>query len=212
MGDCMKIYVSPMGPIEANCTLIVDENSGESAIFDVGEYGERLEKLLSNIDISKLKYIILTHRHYDHLLGVAELKKHCNARILISEKDACGLTDGVASLAAKHGIPQQYTDDFGTLSDGDSVKFGDICLKAMSTPGHTVGSMCFICDAEKVIIAGDTVFYTSCGRTDLPSGSSDDMLKSLHRLSQLDGDYDIICGHGQATSLNFERSYNAYMR
>jgi glyoxylase-like metal-dependent hydrolase (beta-lactamase superfamily II) len=113
------------------------------------------------------------------------------------------------SLAVFTGAVHNDTTANITVSDGDEITLGSLTIKVISTSGHTKGSVCYI--VEDSIFVGDTLFYCSCGRTDFPGGSPDEMLNSLIRLKNLDGNYDVYTGHGNLTTLDFERKNNPYM-
>lgn len=204
----IKYYTKPTGFLSANSHLIVDTDTGESAIFDVGAFDENLQRLLSNTDISKLRYIILTHRHYDHVAGTEELRRRTGAKVLISDKDKTGLYDEEDSLARKFRMPLLKCTDFEVISDGDEIPFGNTHIRVMATPGHTSGGLSFI--VGDILITGDTLFAGTVGRTDLKSSSSADMQKSIDKLKALDKNYTVLTGHGENTDLEHEKKYNPF--
>lgn len=195
------------GRIDNNCFLIVDEKTNKSALVDCTEYSDKMLDLIGDTD---LEYILLTHGHYDHILGAKQVKEKYGAKLAVSKEDASKLVSSRESLAVFHGIIQDNIDADILLSDGDTVNLGDIEIKVISTPGHTKGSICFI--AENYLFAGDTLFYLSCGRTDFPDGSDSEMLESLKRLKNLEGNFKVMTGHEEKTTLDFERKHNPYMR
>lgn len=206
----MKTDIFQVGIIDTNCYLVTDEVTGESLVIDPGDVSQRLLDALKD---KKVKYILLTHGHYDHILGAAKIKKITGADVLISREDAPCLYDDELSRAGLHfPEPQQHIYADRTLSDGDTVSFGGKEIKVMHTPGHTPGCVCYIFEDEKVIFSGDTLFRLSMGRTDFVGGSDEQMMNSLAALASLDGDYVVFPGHGGATTLDFERQYNPYMR
>lgn len=206
----MKYYKQGTGVLSANSYLAVDQLSGESVIFDVGGFDKRLLNLLSNIDESKLKYIILTHRHYDHLAGVEQLRARTGAKVLISAEDKSGLYDDAASLAKQFRATLNKCTEFETVADGDEIPFADTVIKVLATPGHTVGGLSFILD--DLLITGDTLFAGDIGRTDLASADENDMRNSLDRLKALDHDYKVLPGHGRESTLEYEKAHNPYFR
>jgi glyoxylase-like metal-dependent hydrolase (beta-lactamase superfamily II) len=151
---------------------------------------------------------LLTHGHFDHILGAGELQQATGAKILIHALDRECLTDGKANL-----LPQ--FSDTGSinltadrlLEEGDVISFGDILLRVLHTPGHSRGSVCFISESEQLIFTGDTLFAQGFGRTDFYGSNPADMVSSLERLADLQGNYRVLPGHGPATSLNAERKY-----
>jgi hydroxyacylglutathione hydrolase len=201
-----------LGDIIANCYILCDDETGESAVIDPGIYSPELERAVS---AGKIKYILITHGHFDHIMGAAELKRHTGAEIAVHRLDAPALSDRVLSLYEDfaHMLGDirpdpAYADIM--LSDGDELTLGGLRVRVMHTPGHTPGGVCYI--AGDTIFSGDTLFEGSIGRTDFPGGSADDMMLSLQRLSGLKGDYRVLSGHGGETSLDRERRSNPYMR
>lgn len=194
-------------------TYTVTATDGSAAVIDPGYVGQAGYEAALKFG-SKLKYILLTHRHSDHILAAARLKSLTGAKIAIHRLDKVGLTDPNASLfdmvSSYYCDAQELTEPDILLEDGDKLTFSDICFEVMHTPGHTVGSVCFICD--KAVFTGDTLFEGSIGRTDFPTGSDADMIESLSTLSSLNGDFTLYPGHGEVTTLNNEREFNRYMR
>lgn len=179
-------------------------------LVDPGEFTTELCAFVSQ-NIEKIKYILLTHNHFDHIGGVAEVKKLCpNAKIVIHTLDEAGLLDPVISLAAYFGFEQTNLKADLLVNDNDTIKIGDSEIKVLHTPGHSAGSVCYIID--DVIFTGDTLFEGSIGRTDFPGGSYTEIAKSLKNLKELKGDYVVCSGHGDKTTLSSERAFNPYMR
>lgn len=207
----MIIKSIPLGPVRANTYVVIDENSGHTAIIDAGDCNARLMKLLDDDRIVKIEYILLTHGHFDHINGVAELKKlYPGAKIAIHEADAPMLGDDLLSLAAGFGLSLNgSTQPDIILHDGDSLPLGDLNISVIHTPGHTKGGVTYM--VEKSLFTGDTLFYCSVGRTDFPGGSSAVLNDSVCRLFDLAGDFDVYPGHDIETSLEYERHNNMYV-
>lgn len=207
----MNYYRLPMGPIQANCYVLIDEKTKEAAVIDPGDCTEELKALIESDEISKVQYILLTHGHFDHILGVPQVKELTGAKIAIHEKDANCLHDEHASLAdiENPGIQQMCEADI-LLHEGDVLTLGTSEIRVLETPGHTRGGVCFMC--EDLLFTGDTLFCLTYGRTDFEGGSVADMQKSLQRLVDLDGDYTVLPGHNRATTLSYERKRNRYIR
>lgn len=203
----MKVITQHFGNMNNNCSLIVDEKTNQSALVDCTEYSKKMEALIGDTD---LKYILLTHGHFDHIIGTKEVKEKYGAKVVISREDESMLTSAKDSLAAFCGAVQNNVDADIVVSNNDVIELGDIKIKVMSTPGHTKGGVCFI--AEDYIFAGDTLFKCECGRTDFPGGSGFEMQQSLYRLRDLEGDFKVVTGHDECTTLDFERKYNPYMK
>ncbi len=206
----MKIRTFNVGIIETNCYLVTCEKTGESVLVDPGAMSSALETALKE---NSIKYILLTHGHYDHILGAAQAKRITGADVIISEADSPCLYDDTLSRAGLHfPDPQEHMNADRTVEDGDEITFGEIKIKVIATPGHTPGCVCYLFEDNGVIFSGDTLFRQSVGRMDFPGGSMVQMKKSLSRLSAVEGDYAVFPGHGPATTLDFEKQNNPYMR
>lgn len=204
----IKIDVFHVTPLETNCCYLVDEATGKSAVSDPGERSEQLIERIKQ-DGGKLEYVLLTHGHYDHILYAKQLADMFGAKLVTGEKNNEFLSNPYLNLTAKHGLSfESFSADI-LLKDGDKFMLGDTEITYITTPGHTSGCGCYIFD--NTIICGDTLFRGSYGRTDLPTGNNEDMIKSLKKLKNLEGDYDVIPGHGPLTTLERERKYNPLM-
>lgn len=203
----MKVISEKFGSMDNNCSLIIDEKTNQSALVDCNEFSQKMIDMIGDTD---LKFILLTHGHFDHIIGVKSVKEKYGAQVVISKEDEPMLNSSKLSLAVFCNAPQNNVDADIIVKDGDEITLGEIKIKVMATPGHTSGSVCYI--AENCIFSGDTLFYCSCGRTDFPSGSPEQMMSSLQKLKALDGDYKVYTGHNNLTTLDFERKNNPYMK
>lgn len=201
----------PQGPIAANTHILTDTATGKIALVDAGDC---TDTLLSLLEGGAVAYILLTHGHFDHILGVAALKRHFpEAKICIHALDAACLTDEEESLCSWECAGQQtIVQPDRLLQDGDKIIFGETELTVLHTPGHTKGGVCFADFQNRNLFTGDTLFCLTAGRTDFPGGSDEDLLASLIRLKNLDGDFIVYTGHNRATTLDYERTHNRYMR
>lgn len=205
----IKITCFVIGMIGTNCYLIEDEATGELAVIDPADHSDRLLEAIDQRG-GKLSYILLTHGHYDHIIGAAELCGRYHPTVCASEKELMLISEPSYNLSKNHGITiDPFTVD-RPLKDGDTVMLGESEIRFMLTPGHTMGSGCYIVDDS--IFSGDTLFCTSVGRTDFPTSSMRDMMQSVTRLKNLEGDYDVYPGHDIFTTLEKERKYNPFMR
>lgn len=203
----MKVISEKFGSMDNNCSLIIDEKTNQSALVDCNEFSQKMIDMIGDTDF---KYILLTHGHFDHIIGVKSVKEKYGAQVVISKEDEPMLNSSKLSLAVFCNAPQNNVDADIIVKDGDEITLGETKIKVMATPGHTSGSVCYI--AENCIFSGDTLFYCSCGRTDFPSGSPEQMMSSLQKLKALDGDYKVYTGHNNLTTLDFERKNNPYMK
>lgn len=182
---------------EKNCILIDCE--GDSKIFI--DYFEK-----NNL---KPSYIILTHGHADHIGAVNDIKEKYGCKVCAGENEVRLLKDPSVNLSRFMCGDISITPDI-LLKDGDNFTVGEMSFKIMYTPGHTEGSICLL--IGDVMLSGDTLFQGSCGRTDFETGSYEEILKSLKKLSTLDGGIRVFPGHGPSTTIEFERNNNPYMR
>ena len=207
----IDIKVVILQPYYTNCYILIDDKTGDSAVVDPGARSEKLISFLESPEVN-LKYIILTHGHYDHIGFARELRSMFpEAKLVGGEYTDKFLNDNNLNHSACHpDIPdiRPFNCDI-RLRDGDTFTLADSELKYIYTPGHTIDSGCYILD--DVIFAGDTLFRMSYGRTDLPTGDDYQMIASLKRLKELEGDYTVLCGHGTATTLDEERRRNPLM-
>ena len=205
----IKIDYDVVGMIGTNCYLIEDEDSGELAVIDPGD---RSDAIIAEIDRrgGKLRYILLTHGHYDHILGAAELCERYHPTVCAAEKELPLIGEPAYNLSKNHGLSiTPFTVD-RPLKDGEVILLGQTKITFILTPGHTMGSGCYIVDG--CIFSGDTLFCTSIGRTDFPTSSMTEMMRSVTRLKELEGDYRVFPGHDVFTTLDQERKFNPYMR
>lgn len=206
----LNVETLPMGPIGANSYILTDVQSGKSAVIDAGACTDEFKAMLKGKDV---QYILLTHGHFDHILGVAELKALTGAQVCIHKADANCLLDEEASLCSWECAGQQTPVAADRLlSDDDEIQLGETTLTVLHTPGHTKGGVCYADFENRLLFSGDTLFCLTAGRTDFPGGSDEELLASLIRLRNLDGDFTVYTGHNRSTTLEFERHRNRYMR
>ena len=209
MSERINVTCVVVTPIETNC-FILSARSGECAVIDPGEF-PAVDRKLRSMGISELSYILLTHGHFDHIGGAKKLKESYGGKIVISREDEKFFTDPSLSLGGDFGMIEDFPEKADlTIADGDTIMLGECAIKVMATPGHTIGSVCYI--ADDLIFSGDTLFASSCGRTDFKTGNSMQMMKSLKALSYLPGDYQVLPGHMEFTTLETERKRNPYIK
>lgn len=204
--------IFPVGPLQCNCSVIGDESSREAIVIDPGDEIDAILAVLEKHGLH-VKQIVVTHAHIDHVGGAVKLKNLTGAPILLNEQDEALLKmlDVQASWLGMKD-PGPVTVDT-SVSDGDMVRFGTLEASVIHTPGHTQGSICLFFSTENTLIAGDTLFQGSIGRTDLPGGSYEKILRSIHqKLMALPGGTLVIPGHGPSTTIEEERERNPFLR
>jgi glyoxylase-like metal-dependent hydrolase (beta-lactamase superfamily II) len=204
--------VIPVGPLQSNCSIVGDETTGEAMVVDPGADLDALLQELRRHGL-KVKQIVLTHGHIDHVGAATPLKRLTGAPILMNPADE-PLLKMLARDAGWLGIeaPEAIEVD-QLLQDGDQVETGNIQATVIHTPGHSEGSVCLYIPAHKKLIAGDTLFMGSVGRTDLPGGSYEKLMRSLReRVLPLPDDTEVTPGHGPITYIGVERQSNPFLQ
>ena len=197
----MNIKTMQVGPLGTNCYLLEDEHTRAAAVIDPGGDGARIEAQLL-ADGAELKRLLLTHAHFDHTGGVAELHAaHPDVPVFLHPADAARLGSQVFPPIGAPTVP---------YGDGDVVKLGDLDIQVLHTPGHTPGGVCLL--VGDALFTGDTLFQGSMGRIDFEGGSYEDIMASLARLAHLPGDFRVLPGHMDASTLERERKTNYYIR
>ena len=198
----------PVGPLQCNCTILGDEKSLEAIVVDPGDEIPRILAALACHGLT-LKQIVVTHAHIDHIAGAQSLKSLTGAPILYNQRDL-PLVAIMDVQAAWLGIaPPEVAPPDADLADNLAVRVEGIHATVIATPGHTEGSVCLYLPAESLLLAGDTLFAGSVGRTDLPGGDTGTLLRSIHaRLLPLPDATLVIPGHGTSTTIDRERNQN----
>lgn len=202
-------------PVFANCYFMTDDKKTQAAIVDPGWCYQSVTDAIAEAKENGIpvKYILFTHGHFDHVMGAAEVRELTGAQAVIHEADKLCLSDPEKSLASENmPMKQKCLDADITVDDGDGLYLGDEKITVMHTPGHTVGSVCYILEKDRAIFSGDTLFCMTVGRTDFAGGSEKELENSLRKLVALDGDYLIYPGHNRETTLNHERTRNRFIR
>lgn len=205
----IKIGSMTIGYVQTNCYFVYDDEKREAIVFDPAADGVGIYNALLKNEI-KVSAIMLTHGHFDHIMGANELREKAGVKIYASELEKDLLAS--SELNVSNQIGRNYTVEADVyLKDNEKVTINGIEIKMISTPGHTAGSCCYLIEGEKLLIAGDTLFAGSCGRTDLPTGSGGMLDRSLkEKLMRLDDEIKVYPGHGESTTIGYERKHNPF--
>lgn len=204
--------ILPVGPLQCNCSVIGDETSREAMVIDPGDNIGDVLALVRKHNLT-VQQIIITHAHIDHVGGAMKLRETTGAPILLNQNDYA-LLKMLDVQAAWIGMPSPGKVEIDQpLANGDSVRAGSLTANVLHTPGHTEGSVCLYFAPEKKLIAGDTLFAGSIGRTDLPGGSYKKIISSLHdRVLALPDETVVVPGHGPITTIGEERQTNPFLQ
>ncbi len=202
----------PVGPLQCNCTILGDEATHEAIVVDPGD---NIPQIVARLNAHGLtvKQIIITHAHIDHVGGALRLKRLTGAPILLNERDL-PLLEMMDMQAGWLGIaPPEVAPPDGNLEDGMTIGLASYPALVLHTPGHTEGSVCLHFAPQNLLLAGDTLFAGSIGRTDLPGGNSAKIIDSIHdRLMVLPAETKVIPGHGPETSIGLEARQNPFLQ
>ena len=206
----MKMITFVAGPIDANNYLLWDEASKEAVLIDCSEYKEEIIEAVRENNLN-VKYILLTHGHFDHVLGVNEMKEALNCKVGVNKGDVTmldNINEFAKFFAFPHVEPPKY--DF-LVDDGEELHFGNEKIKVIYTPGHTEGGVCYLVDGK--LFCGDTLFRNSYGRTDLFGGDFDKIHHSLlDIIFKLNDEIRVYPGHGPASTIGYEKVHNEINR
>ncbi|HEX2937778.1 MAG TPA: MBL fold metallo-hydrolase [Ruminiclostridium sp.] len=202
---CLKV-----GIIETNCYIACDKVTNKAVIIDPGADAPRIVTALNETGCTA-EYVLLTHGHADHMAAAHEVAEKTGAKIGVYSEELDFLNNpeinGFSTFGNGDFVP--FTPDL-LFKDGDTLIFGGLEIRVLHTPGHTRGSCCYI--TQDTVFSGDTLFRETAGRTDLPTGSADELMDSLKRVFELEGDLQVLPGHGEFTTLDYERQNNPFNR
>jgi hydroxyacylglutathione hydrolase len=203
--------ILPVGPLRCNCSIIGDESTREAMVIDPGDDIQDVLALIRKHNL-QVKQIVITHAHIDHVGGAMKLRAVTGAPILLNQNDYALLKmlDAQATWVGMASPGKVEIDR--SVTTGETVTAGSITGSILHTPGHTEGSICLYFSADKKLIAGDTLFAGSIGRTDLPGGSMQKILRSLHdTVLALPDETVVVPGHGPLTTIGEERETNPFL-
>lgn len=210
MNEKLRIDSHVLGMVGTNCYFLINEKTKQVILVDPADNEDYISTKILEKEL-ELCGILLTHGHFDHIMAVNELSKQFQTKIYAMEAEKEMLYNPDINLSSRFGKSLSITADVN-LQDGDRFLLADFEIKAIHTPGHTSGSGCYYFINEEVLLSGDTLFFESIGRTDLPTGSSSKINRSIKdRLMQLNDSVKVYPGHGDITTIGHERQHNPFI-
>lgn len=205
----IEIKSMTLGMVATNCYLIINKETKEALLIDPADNALRISNVIEE-NVCTLKAILLTHGHFDHIMALTELKKRYNVPVYAHEEEEDVLKQ--SSLNMSGMIGQIYTTQADIyVKDGEHLKLAGLDIIVLHTPGHTKGGVCYYLPEEKVLMSGDTLFHCSIGRTDFPTGSMSQLVRSVkEQLFVLPDDVQVYPGHDSVTSIGYEKQYNPF--
>lgn len=208
----MKIKTVNNYMTDENCYIVYDENSKNGLVIDPGYKCEGIIKAAEDEGVS-IKYVLITHCHYDHISDMEQLRQKTGALLVSGDKASINITDPYINLSSSglgYVLSAKKTDK--VLKDNEEMLLDSLKIKCIYTPGHTNCGVCYLINDKKIFV-GDTLFLRNVGRWDLPTGDEATLVNSIRtRLYTLDDDIDVFCGHGDVTKIGYEKKYNMYVK
>lgn len=206
----LAIRMMVLGPVQTNCFFLINEDTKEVLVIDPADHAQKIIEWIKSENLKPVA-ILLTHGHFDHIMGVEGIRKEYGIPVYASRDEVDVLAKPQLNVSTMMGAYLSMNAD-ELFCDGDVLELAGMKLKVISTPGHTIGSVCFYIEEEKVLISGDTLFEASVGRTDFPTGSSRQLIESIKtRLFILPDDTSVFPGHGGTTSIGYEKLHNPFV-
>lgn len=207
----MQTIVIPSGMLGVNTYFVKDDSTGKGFIVDPGGWNVQMKDQVLKMDLDP-QFIILTHGHADHIMGIEDLKKDFpDTKIVANENEREMLADTGFNMSSQFGLPSSIDADLW-VKGGDHLRVGDLDLEFIYTPGHSPGGMCIYIADEGILFSGDTLFRASIGRTDFPGCSFPELERSIHeKLWILPDDTRVYPGHMDATTIGFEKEHNPFV-
>lgn len=204
--------ILPVGMLQCNCSIFGDETTHRAIVVDPGDEIGQILAVLERHQLT-VEAIVITHAHIDHIGGAHKMKQATGAPVYMNQDDTA-LYDQLDMQAGWLGMPTPERTEIDTLArDGDTIRLAQAEFNVFHTPGHTPGSLCLWIPSENKLVAGDTLFRDSIGRTDLPGGDGHQILRSIHdKLLPLPDDVTVIPGHGPTTTIGREKRFNYFLQ
>ena len=203
----IQIHMLTLGAYQTNTYIIHEEHSKTCAIIDTGYDVQAIVNKVAALGL-EVDAVLLTHGHFDHVGAVEQIVTATGCKLWMHQRDYTQVKNPQNDFF--YPLHDCAFTEVRFCEEGETIRAGGLTLRVQETPGHTWGSVCYLC--EDAIFSGDTLFAGSCGRTDLPGGDWHTITESLKRLAALEGDHRVFPGHGQSTTLAYEKRYNPYMR
>lgn len=208
----MKVEKHILGMVGTNCYVVYDEETKEALIIDPADNSEFLEGRI-NANGLKLRAVLLTHGHFDHIMAVNDLASVYRMPVYACEVEAEVLKSPRYNLCETFGLPSAEVEADHLVKDGDILEIAGFSIRVLFTPGHTKGGCCYYFEDEKAVFTGDTLFYGSVGRTDFPTGDMSVLIRSIQeKLMALPDDVMVYPGHESRTTIGQERAGNPYIK
>lgn len=206
----LKVEQYVVGAVQTNCYFAINDDTKEVLIIDPGASAKRLAEIIEEEKLNPVA-ILLTHGHFDHAGGAAELAEHFGIKVYAEEHEQETLENAALNLSGWEGKEVTYHADC-FLADEQELDLAGFHIRVFHTPGHTVGGCCYYFSYQKVLFSGDTLFAQSVGRTDFPKGSASDLIRAIkEKLMVLPDDVTVYTGHNDITTIGTERMYNPYL-
>ena len=203
----LQIHTLPLGAYQTNTYIVHDSESKSCAVIDPGYEAQTILKKVAQLGLT-VDAILLTHGHFDHVGAVLEIQKATSCAIWMNQGDYSPARHPLRGMM--YPLADTTAAEINLCEEGEVIHAGGLTFTTLETPGHTWGSVCYLCG--DVLFSGDTLFAGSCGRTDLPGGDWATITESLHRLQEIEADLRIFPGHGESSTLGYEKMANPYMR
>ncbi len=206
----IKIGRMVLGSMQTNCYFLYREETKKAVVIDPADKGAQIYNALTQNGF-EVEAILLTHAHFDHIMGTKDLKKAAGVKIYAPEEERVLCESTRKNLSEWGGTPFTLEPDV-YVRDGEELVFDEIHMKVIATPGHTIGSCCYYVEKAGILISGDTLFYESTGRTDFPTGSMSTLVYSIkEKLFVLPEETTVYPGHGDSTTIEHEKKYNPFV-